>query len=73
MSLGTTYPPPPQSPGEELQVTHFDKCLHTVMVNGKCKDVSYGGFIWFGGGLRGGGYVGGSFLGGICHGEREIQ
>ena len=59
----------PQSPGEELQVTNVDQCLHTVMVIGKCTDVFRGIFlVW--GELTGGGYVGGSFLGGTCYGER---
>ena len=30
---------PPHSPGEGLQVTNFDLCLHIVMVPGKCTDV----------------------------------
>ena len=73
MSLGMTYPPPPQSLGEGLQVTNFDQCLHTVMVIGKCTDVFRGFFFGLGVGFRGGGYMGGSFLGGIFHGGREIQ
>ena len=30
---------PPQSPGERLQVTNFDHCLHIEMVIGKSTDV----------------------------------
>ena len=29
-------------PGEGLQVTNFDQCLHTVMVIGECTDVFWG-------------------------------
>ena len=47
MSLGMTYFP--QSPGEGLQVTNFDQCLHTVMVIGRCTDVSRDIFIVGGG------------------------
>ena len=63
----------PTIPGEGLQVTNFDQCLHLVMVIGKCTDVFRGILFCFGVGLRRGGYVGGSFLGGICHGGRKIQ
>ena len=70
MSLGMTYSP--TIPGEGLQVTNFDQCLHIVMVIGKCTDVFRGILFYLGVGLRRGGYVGGSFLGGICHGGRKI-
>ena len=51
MSLATAYFL--TVPGEGLQVTKFDQCLHIVMVIGKCTDVFRGIFSWIGRGLRG--------------------
>ena len=50
MSLGMTYSP--TIPGEGLQVTNFDQCLHIIMVIGKCTDVFRGIFLVLGVGLR---------------------
>ena len=57
MSLEMTYPPPPQSLGEGLQVTKFDQCLHIIMVIGKCT-VVFRGFFWFWGLVEGKGLCG---------------
>ena len=65
MSLGRLNPP--QSPGEGLQVTNFDHCLHIAMVIMKCTDVFRGTFSRWGGVGRGEGYVGRSFHGGIYY------
>ena len=70
MSLGMTYSP--KTPGEGLQVTNFDQCLHIEMVIGKCTDVFREIFlVW--GEVRTGSYVIGYFLRGICNEGREIQ
>ena len=50
MSLGMTYSP--TVPGEGLQVTNCDQCLHIIMVIGKCTDVLRRFFLGFGGGVE---------------------
>ena len=40
---------PPQSLREGLQVINFDRCLHIVLVIGKCTDVFRGIFLVWGG------------------------
>ena len=52
--------PPTQSPWEGLQVTNFDKCLHIVMVVGKCTYV-FRGIFWLGGGVKKRGICWGNF------------
>ena len=52
LSLGSTYSS--TVPGEGLQVTSFDQCLHTVMVNWKCT-VVFRMIFFLVGGFRGGG------------------
>ena len=47
----------PQFHLEGLQVTNFDRCLHIVMVIGKCTDALRGIFFWFGGGVEGRGIL----------------
>ena len=68
-----TYPPPPQSLGEGLQVTNFDQCFTYSTGYWEVYRRFQGDFFGLGVGFRGGGYMGGSFLGGIFHGGREIQ
>ena len=70
MSLGTTYSP--QSPWEGQQVTIFDKCLHIVMVIGKCTGVFRRIFL-VGGGVEKGGVCWGTFPSIICHGGRKFS
>ena len=67
MSLVAIYSP--AVPGEGLQVTNVDLCLHIVMTTGKCKDVLRRIFCFcFLGELGGGGNVGGT-----SHGGRDFQ
>ena len=57
MSFGRLTPP--KSPWEELQVTSFDRCLHTLMAIGKCTYVFRGIFLVWGEEIEGRGEFGG--------------